>query len=444
MRKNVGGQSIGGQMVSKTDGSPVTTGNTTVYVTGDAGTQAIGTVGSGLCTHEGQGYWTYSPSTAETNYTQVTFTFVNAAAINASVQVYTTSTTGPTTASSATTSTTTQLTTFRDLYMDLQNRVRVTTGVSATESQAKRYINIANQDFYLGFDYKYPWAERRAILRTHAPYSTGDVSIAVGSTTITGGSTLWNTANAYGEFNVRVGGKITFAGGSNIYQIATLTSDTAGTISARYVGAADLTAASYQYFEDEYALASDFLRPVDVQSFTDDASVPLIGRAEWRRRYPRPNQSGHPRVASILDMSFSASSTPVRKVVLYPYPSAAFLLPYSYVSSAVMVSTGGTEGVNMSEDTDEPTMPLRYRHALVWHALSHWYRDKRDDVRSQEAKAEYTDIMSRIANDQEIGSHVQAQIQPRMGMYTRHARHPYSKRGGRIMDLNNEFDRLQR
>jgi hypothetical protein len=444
MRKNIAGQSIGGQMTSKTDGSPVTTGNTTVYVTGDGGIQALGTVGSGLCTHEGNGFWTYAPSASETNYTKVDFTFVNAAAITATVQVYTTTTLGPTTASSATTSTTTQLTTFRDLYMDLQNRVRTQTGVSATENQAKRYINIANQDFYLGFDYKYPWAEKRAILRTHAPYSTGTATIAVGATTLTGTDTFWATANAYSENNMRAGGKVTLAGGANIYPVTTVSADTVAALQVKYVGTADLTAESYKYFEDEYDLATDFLRPVSVEFFTDDTSIPLIGRAEWRRRYPRPNLAGHPKVACIIDEAFNGSTTPVRRLAFYPYPDATYLIPYSYISSAVAVSNLGVKQSNMVEDDDEPIMPLRYRHALVFHALSHWYRDKKDDARSQEAKAEYTDIMSRITNDQEIGTHVQASIQPRMNYYTRQAYTPYRKRGSRIMDLNNEFDQFRR
>lgn len=88
MRRNIAGQFIGCQLVSKTDGSPVTTGTTTVYVTGDAGTQAAGSVGSGACTHEGNGFWTYAPAQAETNYTHVAFTFVNTSAVNATVQVF--------------------------------------------------------------------------------------------------------------------------------------------------------------------------------------------------------------------------------------------------------------------------------------------------------------------------------------------------------------------
>ena len=96
-------------------------------------------------------------------------------------------------------SATSQYTDFSDLYLGLQHRVRVTTGVSATTEQAKQYINTALHDFNLGFQYKLPWLERTAQLRTHAPYTTGTVAISVGSTSLTGTSSLWNTSNSYGE-----------------------------------------------------------------------------------------------------------------------------------------------------------------------------------------------------------------------------------------------------
>lgn len=88
MKKNVAGQKIGGQLVSATDGSAFT-GAVTVYVTGDAGTQAAGSVGSGACTHEGNGYHTYAPAQAETNYDLVAFTFVGTGAIPATIQIFT-------------------------------------------------------------------------------------------------------------------------------------------------------------------------------------------------------------------------------------------------------------------------------------------------------------------------------------------------------------------
>lgn len=88
MRKNVASQICGCQMVSATDGSAFT-GSVTVAVTGDGGTQATGSVGSGACTHEGNGFHTYAPSQAETNYDHVAFTFTGTGAIPATVQVYT-------------------------------------------------------------------------------------------------------------------------------------------------------------------------------------------------------------------------------------------------------------------------------------------------------------------------------------------------------------------
>lgn len=90
MLKNVAGQKIGAGMVSAVDGTAFT-GAVTVYVCGDAGTQAAGSVGSGACTHEGNGYHTYAPSQAETNYDLIAFTFTGTNAVPATVQVLTVS-----------------------------------------------------------------------------------------------------------------------------------------------------------------------------------------------------------------------------------------------------------------------------------------------------------------------------------------------------------------
>lgn len=88
MKRNVASQKIGAQMVSATDGSAFTS-SVTVYVTIDAGTQAIGSVGSGACTHEGNGYHTYAPAQAETNGDLVAFTFIGTGAVPGTVQVFT-------------------------------------------------------------------------------------------------------------------------------------------------------------------------------------------------------------------------------------------------------------------------------------------------------------------------------------------------------------------
>lgn len=89
MKQNVAGQVIGAQMVSAADGSAFT-GAVTVFVTGDGGTQAAGSVGAGACTHEGNGFHTYAPSQAETNSAHIAFTFIGTGAVPVTVQLYTT------------------------------------------------------------------------------------------------------------------------------------------------------------------------------------------------------------------------------------------------------------------------------------------------------------------------------------------------------------------
>lgn len=89
MKKNVASQIVGVEMITASDGSAFT-GAVTVYVTGDGGTQAVGSVGSGACTHEGNGFHTYAPAQAETNYDHVAFTFTGSGAIPVTIQIYTT------------------------------------------------------------------------------------------------------------------------------------------------------------------------------------------------------------------------------------------------------------------------------------------------------------------------------------------------------------------
>lgn len=87
MRKNVSGQIIGAEIVA-TNGTAFT-GSVTCYVTIDNGTQTIGSIGSGICAHKGNGYHSYTPSQTETNGNHIAFTFIGSGAVPATQQVYT-------------------------------------------------------------------------------------------------------------------------------------------------------------------------------------------------------------------------------------------------------------------------------------------------------------------------------------------------------------------
>lgn len=340
-------------------------------------------------------------------------------------------------------SSTTTPTTFSDLYSDLMNRMRADTGLAAAVVIAKRHIQQAHMDLYIGNGEKFHWAERRATLLTHAQYATGTIATTVGSGTLTGSSTAWNTANDHGQNNVRVGGKMTISGSDEVYDVTAVASDTSATISPNYIGATD-SGLAYNYFEDEYALESDFLKPIDMQSFDWNGQINLIGRSDFRKIHPRnriPQTIIHS--ATWYDLPFSGSSTPVRKVRFAPPPSNTQVIPYAYVTKNTVVSTAGLAQAEFSADADEPSMPLQYRHVIVSGARAQWYTDRKDDLqRRGAAQQDYAQVLQGMIDDQDVGAQ-RMRIQPMANIYRAQARRPWRGGSGRY-DLNGRFDRLER
>lgn len=348
--------------------------------------------------------------------------------------------------------------TFVDLYTDLQNRAREDTGVTATETQAKRYINIALQDMHLGFGEKFIWSERRAVLNTNPQYTTGLLTVNQAGTIITGVTdasgdpTAWNTIGDFSVNNVRIGGRVTIAGGTEVYEITGVSSDTKATIGSIFLPE-DITGstqtdngATYVYFEDEYDLAPDFLRPIDQQRFSDGpTSVDLVGRTEFRRRYPANRIPGRPRIATLIDLPPRGNTTLRRRIKFHRPADKAYQIKYAYVTNLLVTTSAGVALTSFVNDDDEPIVPHRYRHIIGWNALQHWYRDKKDDQRSAEVKAEYVDGIFRMTADQEIGQS-RPQFRPRISHYKHRAARPWGGSGrgrGKIYDINGEFDRLE-
>ena len=338
-------------------------------------------------------------------------------------------------------SATTQPTTFSDLYTDLENRMREATGITATENQAKRYINTALQDMHLGFGEKFWWAHRDAVLRTQDDYTTGTVAITKGSTTVTGTSTAWNTANAFSVNNVRAGGKIVVSGGFEVYEVSSIASDTSLTLTTDFVNTT-VTAATYTYFEDDYALDSDFLRPLDIYRFSIPANVEILSAPMFDRRFPRRTSVGRPSFACFVTKNPSGDVNLRRRVRLFKAPNDFYLIPYKFVTNKLAVSSAGVLATALSADADEPIVPLQYRHAIVLHAAHAWYRDKKDDARGQEVWAEYIDTVSRVVADAEIGA-ARPQIQPRVSSYVNSARKPWRQGASGRYVTGDAFDQMR-
>jgi hypothetical protein len=329
---------------------------------------------------------------------------------------------------------------FADLYNALVLRVRVDATQSATLSQAKSYINTALFDMHMGPGVEsFEWAHRDAILVTQPKYTTGTVAITKGSTALTGTGTLWSTANDFSVNNMRTTGRIVIGGSSDVYRISAVGSDTGATLGSSFVGDT-VTAATYTYFEDEYALNANFLRPLNLTSFSTAMNIPLIGRRKFENLYPRNSTPGKPVVGALYDKDFGGNTTRVQRLRLHAPPDIAYSIPYSFITNKLAVSASGTAQANLSADTDEPILPLQYRHALVEFGLWKWYRDKKNDDRAAAAEKTYTDMMLRLIGNDEIGED-RPRLQPIVSPYKRRARRPWDGRNtGRRYISGSAFD----
>lgn len=321
-------------------------------------------------------------------------------------------------------SSTGQLQTYSDLYTDLTNRIRAQTGSSGPQDVMKRYINSALQDIHVGAKERMPWVERQSVLITHPSYSTGTVSISQGSTTLTGSGTAWNTANVFGQTNARAYGKLVLNGGLEVYEVASVGGDTSITLASRFTQD-DLSGADYVYFEDEYDLASDFLRVVDFRFFDTARQFRMLPRNDFRSAYVRSATAGKPVSCTIADRPPSGSTALVRRVLFDRPTDEAYSVPYSYITKNLVVSSTGTAQEQFSADSDEPLLPLPFRHIIVMRALVWAYRDRRDDSRMQAAWQEFTDLWLRMVGDHEMGQS-RPRMAPRISSYVSRARSPWS------------------
>ncbi|MGE0373167.1 MAG: hypothetical protein AB7Q01_14965, partial [Gammaproteobacteria bacterium] len=189
------------------------------------------------------------------------------------------------------------------------------------------------------------------------------------------------------------------------------------------------------------ALATDFLKPIDKNRFDGRGTIEIIDRRVFRSRFTRISGTGSIVACAIFDKAFASSTTPVRRVRFYRPPGEVMYIPYSYVTAYLAVTAAGVAQAQLSSDTDEPIVPLYARHLIVLKALEHWYRDKKNDDRSEAVKAEYIDGIARLLGDAEVGAQ-RPSIAPRIGGYVRRAREPY--RGGRVRKhtIGTAFDEM--
>jgi hypothetical protein len=329
--------------------------------------------------------------------------------------------------------------TLSELATDFLENIKDVTSSTAITNLVYRFLNRANQDIH---QERWWWAERRSVILTKPPYTTGTVSVTKGATAVTGASTAWTTADSFGNAQAAAGEKITLGSTTDVYVIDSVSGATALTLASRFTGET-LSAASHVVFQDEYALASDFDDVVDTRTFSEDHDIDLIGAQEFYRRFARNSVGGTPEVATLIELGPSGSASLRRRVLLGPRPDRAYTIPYRYYTTNLAVSSTGVGAVNITATTDQPIIPIRFRQALVYRAMAAWYQTrKKDPEAATQAMADYTTVMLRAraaTGPTEDG----VRMVPRVGSYWRMARRPWRRGGSTRLTTGTAWDQLR-
>lgn len=177
---------------------------------------------------------------------------------------------------------------------------------------------------------------------TEAAYATGTISVAVGSTSVTGVGTVWTSGMLASS-----GWRMKVAGSDVVYSF-TRTSNTAATISPGYVATQNASGASYTAWCEQYALAADFDRFLRNGSMyqvvggrTQGDPIPEVSRDEFRANYqPDPADPIRRILISGTDVRVNP---PPRLTKAYPYDYIRRLSPMrEYTTGTVDIAAGST------------------------------------------------------------------------------------------------------
>lgn len=343
-------------------------------------------------------------------------------------------------------STTTQFTTFSDLYLGLLKALRTDSSNAATVEQAKRYINTALLDMHVGFADKVTWAIRSHSFSTSTTFlTTVEAYNGGGASPPADGYNIYDMDNPDGnQFSEHQRLIVTnpVSPATTGYEGEVITTTSADPAAVSAYGDQFAVGDILRVYQNDIEMPSDFMQMAGNIVKIGDRRIRLMGRVEFRHQFAGEHEVGRPVHATLIDSFDTSGGLDNRKIRLYPIPNTIERGHISYVTKNLVVESDGTARYDFSNDDDQPIVPLRYRHAIFFHALYNWYRDRKDDTRSQEAKMEYESIMMRVVNDTEPGQS-RMSISPRVSGYRRRSKRPYRGRGSRRYDVNGGFDRLE-
>lgn len=170
---------------------------------------------------------------------------------------------------------------FTDLRSDAE-------GLSQVLNQRTLVNRIMNrtQDRIFG-SHAFPFMLDEAFFTTVAPYETGTITVANGSATVTGSSTVFTEA--------MVGRKIRVASEQAYYRIKAYVSATSITLEAPYQGS--LTSGNtYTIYQDEYRLRADVDANHFAREIQNGVALVDLDPGDFDVNFPTPTAFGDPKV----------------------------------------------------------------------------------------------------------------------------------------------------
>lgn len=231
-------------------------------------------------------------------------------------------------------------TNYGTLQTDVENKIGISDDDVTTV--IKQALNDILQEVCQAHNFSWLYGESSFI--TVAPYKTGTVTVAEGSTTVTGSGTTFTSG--------MVGRKLRCEDAT--YIISAYVSATEVTLSTDYAGAGG-SGVAYKIYQNEYSLASDVEDVLSMRQENNPYRLQKKGLSFLDKYYPQRNSFGYPSVYAIEGYDSSG----YMNVEVYPVPNQARNIYYRYKKRVT----------EMSADSDTPIVPLRYRWVLAKGAL---------------------------------------------------------------------------
>jgi len=291
--------------------------------------------------------------------------------------------------------------TFKDIQDAILRRGKIE-DTTSNRNDLKEFINTSYAR--IGREEPYKWAGETLPIRLRGKYETGTLTATKDSDQVTGDSTVW-AENSHRFSRMKI------TGSNTAYRILRIGSTTTATLDQPWVGttAASLT---YQIYRDEYGLFPDFqgMRRFRIQG-QSAYPLPISPEKMDQLRDAKPFYAGVPKYYTVFGSAIytekvwstfnlnhdfwedSLDSAP-RNPCLVVWPAIHTTDTMALIRYTKVLPP-------LSEDDDEPLMPVGDRVVLVWGTLCERFLANRDISTKREWESSYKDCKKKMSGDLE-------------------------------------------